>query len=71
MFKDFFSSVPVLDVPVDAGGDGVADTMSVTTLRIDARSDLMVANLVGGFIVVLGKVVVDRMISGMALVLTC
>ena len=65
MFKDLFSSWPAIDVPVDAGDDEVAVTMSVTRLRIDARSDLVIVNLVGGFIIVLAKVMVDGMISDM------
>ena len=48
MFKDFFSSWSVIDVPVDAGGEAVDVTESVKTLRIDTRADLVIVGLAGG-----------------------
>jgi hypothetical protein len=36
IFNDLLSSRPVINVPVDAGDDGVVVTMSVKALRIDA-----------------------------------
>ena len=61
MFKDFFSSCVVVDVPADVRGDGIIVTESVKTLGIDTRSDLAIVGLAGEFSVVLAKVVVDVM----------
>ena len=63
VFKEFFGFCTVIDVPVEAGGDEVVATMSAKTLRIGARSDLMIVGLAEGFTVVLAKVVVDVMIG--------
>ena len=49
-FNDDVSSRPVIDVPVDAGGDGVVVPESAKTLRIGTRSDLLIVGLSGDFI---------------------
>ena len=48
MFKDFFSAWPVIDVPLDAGGDAVDATESVNALRIDTRAGVAIVGLAGG-----------------------
>ena len=54
MFNEFFSFLPVTDVPVDAGDDGVDVVTSAKTLRINVRSDLVIVTLtwvvINGFI---------------------
>ena len=65
VFKEIFSSCPVIDVPVEAGGDEVVATMSAKTLRIGTRSDLIVVSVAGGFIAVLTKALVDGLVGVM------
>ena len=65
MFNNFFSSRPVIDVPVDMEGDGVVVTISAKTLCMVARSDLLIVGLAGGFIVLFAGVVIDGLADGM------
>ena len=46
MFKYFLCSP--IDVPVDAGGDGVDVTESAKPLRIDTRAGVAIVGLAGG-----------------------
>ena len=48
MFKDFFSAWPVIDVPLDAGGNAVDVTESVKALRIGTRAGVAIVGLAGG-----------------------
>ena len=54
----------MIDVPVDAGGDGVIDTMSSKTLCIDTRSDLVIVSLAAESIVLAAGVVIDGLVRG-------
>ena len=65
MFSDLFSSRPVIDVPVDAGDDGVVVTESVKALCIDARAGLVIVDLAGGYNVLFAAVVIDELVGGM------
>ena len=51
MFNGFSSCRPAIDVPVDAGDDGVVATASAQTLRIDSRCVVVIFDLVRGSIV--------------------
>ena len=62
MFHDAISSRPVLDMPVDAGDDGVVVTESAKTLRIGT---LVIADLAEGFVIVFAVLVINALISGM------
>ena len=64
-FNNFFSSRPVIDVPVDGNNDEVVVTASVKTLCIDTRSGLLIVGLAGGFIVLFAGVVIDGLADGM------
>ena len=65
MFNDFLFSRPVIDVPVDLGDDGVVVSMSAKTLRIDARSDLVIVGLAGCFVVLFAVVVIRGLFGRM------
>ena len=45
MFNDLLSVRAMIEAPVDEGDDGVVVTVSVKTLRIDVRSDLVIVLL--------------------------
>ena len=64
-FNNFFSSRPVIDVPVDGDNDEVVVTMSAKKLCMVARSDLVILGLAGGFIVLFAGVVIDGLADGM------
>ena len=56
----------MIDVPDDAGDDAVVVTASAKTLRIIARSDLVViVDLAGGYNVLFAAVVIDGLVGGM------
>ena len=53
---------PMIGVTVGAGDDGVAVTVSATTLRFDRRSDLVI--VAGGFIVLFADLVIAGLVGG-------
>ena len=55
--NDFFVSRSIIDVPVDAGDDGVVVTVSDKTVGTDVRSDLVIA--------VLAWVVINGLVGAM------
>ena len=59
MFNDLLSVRAVMDVPVDAGDDGVVVTVSVKTLSTDARTEVVIVLLAGLVSVRLVVIVVD------------
>ena len=62
MFNGFLSSLPVIDVPVDEGNNGVVVTASVKALRIGARSNWVIVGLAGGCMVLLTRLVMDGLV---------
>ena len=55
----------MIEVPVDAGDDGVVVTVSAKTLRIDTRVGLAILGLAGGFIVLFVGIVIGGLVDGM------
>ena len=65
IFTDFMSDRAVMDVLLDAGDDRLVVSMSDKALWIDLRDDLVISRMTGGFVVLLGRVVIDRFVGGM------
>ena len=64
MFNEFLSSLSTIDVPVDAGDDGVIIFMSVNVFIVDTRSDVAIVGLAGGSIALLAGEVIDGLLGG-------
>ena len=65
MRNDFFSSRPVIGVPVDAGDDAVVDTKSATTLRFGTWTVLVIADLAEGLIILFVAFGINGLIGAM------
>ena len=65
MLNDFFSSRPVIGVPVDAGDDAVGVTVSAKPLIIVTRVGLVILGLAGGVIVLFAAIVIGGLVNGM------
>ena len=55
----------MIDVPVEAGDDGVVATASAKTSRIDSRCGLMIVGPAGAFIVPFAGVMIEGSVGGM------
>ena len=55
----------MIDVLLDAGDDRLVVITSVKALCINLRDDSVISRMAGGFVVLLGGVVIDRFVGGM------